>query len=61
MRHTPLDPELFAANRRRLLQLLPSKSLAIVHAADILPTIGDGTLKIHPASDLFWLSGIEQE
>ncbi len=61
MRHTPLDPELFAANRRRLLQLLPSKSLAIVHAADILPTSGDGTLKIHPASDLFWLSGIEQE
>jgi Xaa-Pro aminopeptidase len=35
--------------------------VAIVHAADILPTSGDGALKIHPASDLFWLSGVEQE
>ncbi len=61
MRHTPIDPELFAANRRRLVQLLPPKSLAVVHAADILPTSGDGTLKIQPASDLFWLSGVEQE
>jgi len=61
MRHAPIDPELFAANRRRLVALLPPKAVAIVHAADILPTTGDGTLKIHPASDLFWLSGIEQE
>jgi Xaa-Pro aminopeptidase len=61
MRHAPIDPELFAANRRRLVTLLPPKSVAIVHAADILPTTGDGTLRIHPASDLFWLSGIEQE
>ncbi len=61
MRHDPIDPELFAANRRRLVSLLPPKALAFVHAADILPTSGDGTLKINPASDLFWLSGIEQE
>jgi Xaa-Pro aminopeptidase len=61
MRHTPLDPELFAVNRRRLTALLPAGSVAVVNAADILPTCGDGTLKIHPASDLFWLSGIEQE
>ena len=61
MRHAPIDPELFAANRRRLVALLPPKAVAVVHAADILPTTGDGTLKIHPASDLFWLSGIEQE
>jgi Xaa-Pro aminopeptidase len=61
MRHAPIDSELFAANRRRLVALLPPKAVALVHAADILPTSGDGTLKIHPASDLFWLSGIEQE
>jgi Xaa-Pro aminopeptidase len=61
MRHAPIDPELFAANRRRLVPLLPDKALAIVHAADVPPTSGDGTLKLQPASDLFWLSGIEQE
>jgi Xaa-Pro aminopeptidase len=61
MRHAPIDPELFAANRRRLVALLPENALVVVHAADILPTSGDGTLKLHPASDLFWLTGIEQE
>lgn len=61
MRHAPIDPQLFAANRRRLVALLPPGSLAVVHAADILPTSGDGTLRLHPASDLFWLTGIEQE
>jgi Xaa-Pro aminopeptidase len=61
MRHAPLDPDLFTTNRRRLAQLLPAKSLAVLHAADVVPGSGDGTLKMHPASDLFWLSGVEQE
>jgi Xaa-Pro aminopeptidase len=61
MRHAPIDPGLFADNRRKLTALLPPQALAIVHAADVLPTNGDGTLRLHPAGDLFWLSGIEQE
>ncbi|MFM9012110.1 MAG: aminopeptidase P N-terminal domain-containing protein, partial [Gemmatimonadota bacterium] len=61
MRHDPLDPAVFAAHRRRLVEVLPPRSVAIVHAADILPTNGDGTLRLHPAGDLFWLTGIEQE
>ncbi len=61
MRHAPIDPALFSTNRRRLVQLLSKNSITIVHAADILPTTGDGSLRIHPASDLFWLTGIEQE
>ena len=61
MRHAPIDSGLFIAHRQRLTSLLPQHSVAIVHAADVLPTNGDGTLGLHPASDLFWLSGIEQE
>lgn len=61
MRHAPIDPALFVANRRRLTEQLPPHSLAIVHAADVPPTTGDGTRQIHPASDLFWLTGVEQE
>lgn len=61
MRHAPIDPALFTAHRRRLTELLPDRSLAIVHAADVLPSTGDGTLPLHPAADLFWLTGIEQE
>lgn len=61
MRHDPIDPALFTAHRRRLVELLPARSVALVHAADILPTNGDGTLRLHPAGDLFWLTGVEQE
>jgi len=61
MRHAPIDPALFRANRDRLRALLPPRSVAIVHAADVLPTNGDGTLRLAPAADLFWLTGIEQE
>ncbi|MFN9369199.1 MAG: aminopeptidase P family protein, partial [Planctomycetia bacterium] len=61
MRHAPIDPALFTAHRRGLTDLLPAHSLAIVHAADVLPATGDGTLPLHPAADLFWLTGIEQE
>jgi Xaa-Pro aminopeptidase len=61
MRHAPIDAGLFATNRRRLVEQLPSRGLAVVHAADVQPTSGDGTRRLHPASDLFWLTGIEQE
>jgi Xaa-Pro aminopeptidase len=61
MRHAPIPPSLFTSHRRQLTALVPGQSLVIVHAADQLPTSGDGTLRLHPASDLFWLTGIEQE
>ena len=61
MRHAPIDPTLFLSHRRQLAALLPRQSLVIVHAADVLPTNGDGTLRLQPAGDLFWLCGIEQE
>jgi Xaa-Pro aminopeptidase len=61
MRHAPVDPALFTANRGRLVALLPPRSVAVVHAADRMPATGDGTLRYHPAGDLFWLTSIEQE
>jgi len=61
MRHPPIPPSLFVLHRRQLTALLPPQSLVVVHAADLLPTTGDGTLRLHPAGDLFWLSGVEQE
>ena len=36
-------------------------SLAVVNANDIPPTNADGTLALPPGSDLFYLTGIEQE
>ncbi|MEN9574694.1 MAG: Xaa-Pro aminopeptidase [Verrucomicrobiota bacterium] len=61
MRHAPIDSKLFVQNRERLKKLLPPKSLAIVNANDVLPTNADGSLVMHPNSDLFYLTGIEQE
>ncbi len=61
MRHAPIDSKLFTENRERLRKLLPAKSLAIVNANDVLPTNADGSLMLHPNSDLFFLTGIEQE
>src|SRR3954451_9963133 len=61
MRHRPIDPKLFVENRTNLAKLLLPNSLAAVNANDILPTNADGTLMLRPNSDLFYLTGIEQE
>ena len=61
MRHKTIDPKLFATHRKNLCDRLPEMSLAITNANDVLPTNADGTFPIHPNSDLFYLSGIEQE
>ena len=60
MRHAAIDPELFREHRSRLAAELPAKSLVLVHAADVLPTNGDGVLRLVPAADFFWLTGVEQ-
>lgn len=61
MRHAPIDSSLFTGNRERLRSLLPAGSLAILNANDILPTNADGTLRLTPNSDLFYLTGVGQE
>lgn len=61
MRHAPIPSRLFKRNRDRLRSLLQPNSLVVVNANDIPPTNADGTLVMVPNSDLFYLSGIEQE
>jgi len=61
MRYGPIAPELFIENRRRFRELLPPQSLAIFNANDILPTNADGTLALKQNTDLFYLSGVDQE
>ena len=61
MRHDPIAPSLFRLNRKRLLDRLPGNSIAVINANDLMPSNADGTLPYHPNSDLFYLSGIEQE
>jgi len=61
MRHQPIKSSLFKGNRERLGKLLEPNSLAVVNANDIPATNADGVLVMWPNSDLFYLSGIEQE
>ncbi|MBI2947840.1 MAG: aminopeptidase P N-terminal domain-containing protein [Verrucomicrobia bacterium] len=61
MRHAPIDSQLFKTNRQCLKKLMLPNSLAIVNANDVLPTNADGTLRLCPNSDLFYLTGVEQE
>jgi Xaa-Pro aminopeptidase len=61
MRYPPINPQLFINNRTNLAKLLSANSMAVVNANDILPTNADGTFPLYPNSDLFYLTGIDQE
>jgi Xaa-Pro aminopeptidase len=56
-----IPAEFFIANRERLAHLLPPNSLAVLNANDIPPTNADGSAASIPNSDLFYLTGVDQE
>jgi Xaa-Pro aminopeptidase len=61
MRYRCIDPRLFIENRANLARLMLPNSVAVVNANDILPTNADGTLTFRQSSDLFYLTGVDQE
>jgi len=61
MRFEPADPQLFVQNRAHLSALLEKKSIAVFHSNDVMPTNADGTMPFKQNSDLYYLSGIDQE
>lgn len=61
MRYKNISKELFITNRKRLSQALKSNSVVVVNANDIMPTNADGTMRFRQNSDLFYLTGADQE
>ena len=61
MRQPSPPKDLFIENRRRLVRALPAGSLAILHANDIYPTNADGVMNFVQSSDLYYLTGVDQE
>jgi len=61
MKYQALPSSLYIKNRKKLVQKLLPKSLAVFHANDIMPTNADGTMRFRQNNDLFYLSGIDQE
>lgn len=61
MKYLPLDPKIFIENRKRFVKEMEANSIAIFNSNDELPTNGDALFKFKQNSDLYWLTGIEQE
>jgi len=61
MKYLSLNSEIFINNRKRFIDRMDKNSIAIFNSNDELPTNGDQTFKFKQNSDLFWLTGIEQE
>ncbi len=61
MRYSTIDNRLFIENRKRFAGMMESSSVAVFNSNDILPTNADGQLRLIQNSDLFYLSGTEQE
>lgn len=61
MKYRNIPSELFISNRSRLAAELPENAFTVLHSADIPWRSADGSMRFIQNSDLFYLSGIDQE
>jgi len=61
MKYSAIDNKLFIDNRKRFVKKLKPGSLAVFNSNDIMPTSADGAMAFVQNTDIFYLSGIDQE
>jgi len=61
MKYRPINAQLFVENRAKLITHFLPNSLAIFNSNDIMPTSADGVMPFRQHTDIFYLSGIDQE
>ncbi len=61
MKYLPISKDLFSGNRKQFAALLKPDSVAFFNSNDEMPRNGDGNFQFRQHSDLFYLSGIDQE
>jgi Xaa-Pro aminopeptidase len=61
MKYSQLESTMFVANRKKLIKKLQDNSLSIIHSNDQMPRNGDQYFSFRQSSDLFYLTGIDQE
>lgn len=61
MKNINIGAELFNRNRELFKAKMSPNSLAVFCSNDIMPTSADGTMPFRQDSDMFWMSGIDQE
>lgn len=61
MRYSPAENKLFEGNRKKFTKQLKPNAISIFNSNDVMPTSADGTVPFIQQTDLFYLSGIDQE
>lgn len=61
MKYNAIEKALFIENRNKFKNALKPNSLAVFVSNDIMPTNADGSMGFKQNSDLFYLSGVDQE
>ena len=61
MKYVMLNPSIFTQNRQRFIKQMKMNSIAIFNSNDEMPSNADALYRYIPNSDLYWLTGIEQE
>ena len=61
MKYLPLNNQIFIDNRKRFIAKMEKNSIAIFNSNDELPSNGDSLHPFKQNTDLYWLTGIEQE
>jgi Xaa-Pro aminopeptidase len=61
MKYAPIPNSLFIENRKRFVSQLKPNSIALFVSNDIMPTNADGAMGFIQNSDMFYLTGIDQE
>jgi Xaa-Pro aminopeptidase len=61
MKYLPIDSSLFIQNRQRFAAELNSNAIAVLNSNDVMPTSADGVRSFIQNTDLFYLSGIDEE
>ncbi|TSA65789.1 MAG: M24 family metallopeptidase [Sediminibacterium sp.] len=61
MKYLPLDTKLFIDNRKRFVASMRPNSMAIFVSNDEIPSNGDALHAFKQNTDLYWLTGVEQE
>lgn len=60
-RYPHINHELFVQNRANFCRQMQPNTLALFNSNDIMPTNADGTMDFRQNSDLFYLTGVDQE
>ena len=61
MKYDKINKSLFRKNRDLFKKQMDKNTIAVFNSNDVMPTNADGTMPFCQNSDLFWLTGVNQE